>query len=153
MVLDADYVYWIDPAVGDPTLRKTSLDGLSEELAHVGRAYELAMDSQYVYWNDGQDLRRVGLTGGQPSTIATAVPPGSLAVDASFVYIATTDDPYDGGMVRAHSIVKVPAGGGTPVTLASTRNPGGLVIDATSLYWASFVNQGGTVADVMRLAK
>jgi hypothetical protein len=80
---------------------------------------------------------------GDTPTRLAAVPNGSVAIDATDIYMATLDG----------RILKVPVEGGAPVTLARAPSSAGLVADATRLHWASFIHSPSPTADVMMLAK
>jgi hypothetical protein len=147
IAIDATNAYWTDGNVGRNcdgglcgTVMKAPLAGgtpvaLASGLASPG---PIAADSTSVYWITAIGLdtgisevvaMRVSLAGGPPTTLASDLVGGQIAigiaVDGTGVYETVND------MVK-----KFPLGGGTAATLASAeKHPTAIAVDATSVYW------------------
>lgn len=92
---------------------------------------DLVTDGASVYWTVDGELRKVGVSGGTVTVVATDVgSPGiALAVDGSNVYWA--------GTASAQWVIKkVSINGGAETTLATvSHTPMGMAADATHIYW------------------
>jgi hypothetical protein len=150
-VSDDTHLYWFSDNQPNGEIRLMSLaksGGPATILTHGGGATPdgPAFDGKDVYWTTyggwttpvpPSTLQALPAIGGTPSLLASPSGPGDLAVDASNVYFADSDD----------AIMKVPKGGGTPTVLVGQLNrPFGIVLSDSNVYW---INQGdGTIATI-----
>ena len=96
---------------------------------NAGAPYQEVIDSESIYWADGNDIVSVPLDGGTVRTIASGLAqPQHVAVDDTAVYWVTYGN--------SASVQKTALGGGGPiVTLASALSyPGWLAVDDTNVY-------------------
>ena len=152
IVADATSVYWIrvatqpDGGEADEVAEcaKAGCNGVPTVLA-VDRSVEgLAVDASSVYWTNGYGtIRKVGLAGGTPTTIASGQDGATkIAVDATNVYWndqLPLRGPRDHTFHESPSpgaVMKMPIAGGNPTTLASNVSPFEIAVDAVSVYWA-----------------
>jgi hypothetical protein len=88
----------------------------------------IVVDGSNVYWTNGDDLRRVAISGGPGVTLVSNSQFRGLAQDGTYVYWAT----YGGGTVMR--IAK--NGGEAPAALAQgLAHPSKMAIDGGTLYW------------------
>jgi hypothetical protein len=137
---DATDVYWLDAA--DATVRRTPRAGGPTAILATAQPSQglagLALDGTSVYFSTYDDqghgvIRRVSKWGGPVQTLATAVDPTTIVVDAWFVYYA--DASVLGG---TNTIARVPKLGGTPIVISRDEDALGLAADADDLYWKRF---------------
>jgi hypothetical protein len=110
-----------------------------EELASgEDEPYRLAIDDRYVFWISGTELRRVALTGGDVSTLATGAGLRSLAVASGYVYFT------DG---LAGVVARVDREGGAVEELGGGTYPSGIFVDDIRVYWSNGGMSVGETAD------
>jgi hypothetical protein len=110
----------------------------------------VAVDSTNAYWANMGGIRdspsgaivKVPLLGGTPTTLASALYPGAIAVDVESVYWTT-----------ATGVFKVPIGGGATTTLATELNPTSLAVDDTDVYWTDWGRGGESDGSVMKVSR
>lgn len=149
IAVDATYVYAGNDTTGQ--ILRTTKDG-AQQLAMGGTfssVDDLALDADALYWTDARARRvySMPIGGGIPKAIASDLPytPSYLAVDATRVYLTTTD----GNLVAA-----MDKDGSNFTVLASVQFGGSyaLAVDDRFVYWTAFVN-GDLAGSVWRLAK
>jgi hypothetical protein len=138
IAVDATNVYWTATTVIESAPKS---GGAATTLASANYAYEIAVDSGYVYWTDqgangpqGSGIWRVAKTGGNAVQVANPSAMGSngpmgIAVDSTNVYFTTADG----------KIWQVAKSGGTPLLLASDggNEPWGIAVDDNAVYYVS----------------
>jgi sugar lactone lactonase YvrE len=159
LVADGQYVY----AAGfDGTVVRIPDDGGAAQQMNPGlqlpNAFDLAVDSQNVYWsqddpNNGYGtVNVVSLTGVSPHTFATMqAQPGGLAVDSQNLYWTNVGTNLN---FLSGTVVMCPLTSCTnPVTLASGQHiPREIGVDDVAVYWANYGN-GDFDGSLMRVAK
>jgi hypothetical protein len=145
-------------------------DGLCEPLRLTATGpspFALAVDAEAVYWTEivSGAVKKVALSGGSATTLATVKTAADLVVDAQNVYVigelGLFSVPHAGGngtmllpndvntgsnlaidgawLYTANpNITKLPVTGGTPTVLASQQYARSLVFSAGVLYWPAF---------------
>lgn len=147
IAVDPSSVYWIDSDVGDGgAVVKVGLGGGTPTTLAEGQPQTggLAVAGGTVYFTTGScfsttactaNVESVPAKGGAVSTLASGAG-GSLAVDATNVYVAT----------GSGKVMKVPRGGGAPTTLwFEQANDDSVTVDSTSVYWTN------SIGDVMKI--
>jgi len=120
--------------------------GTARVLSDLATTYVMALDGPHIYWADVDgEVSRVEKTSttkeavmhvpkGVPPATPRFVPKG-LAVDATSVYVATTDD-KDGGTVQAAFYTTQKCGGPARLMTSDVIFSYGLAVDGDHLYWA-----------------
>lgn len=126
-------------AVGAQIVRRAPLLGGSEETFKSGLEdpAAIALDDEYVYFNDGSNVRRLTLEGADYITVAEGnYKILDIALDDTHVY-----------WVGGESVMRAPKDGSamTAELLAIGTYTWGIRLDATHVYWASL---GGEVKRV-----
>lgn len=141
ITLDATHAYWTtgrriaDAGPSGGTVMRVALMGGAPEML-VPDQYlptEIAVGSHNIYWIDefARQVMTAPLTGGEPTTFATAGQASALAVDTTSVYWLNFD--Y---ITLTSAVMKAPLGGGPAVQLAPARlNTRGLAVNASGVYW------------------
>jgi hypothetical protein len=146
---DDTHLYWFSDNQPNGEVRLMSLaksGGPPTILAHGsgGTPDGPAFDGKDLYWTTWggwttpvppATLQALPAIGGTASLLASPSQPGDLAVDASHVYFADSND----------AIMKVPKAGGAPTVLIGRLNrPFAIVLGDSNVYW---INAGdGTIA-------
>ena len=92
VAVDSKYIYWEDYSTGD--IGRANLDGTSPNTDFITAscgATGLAVNSQYIYWNNCTSIGRANINGtGVNQTFVSTGPnnPSGLAIDGSFIYWA-----------------------------------------------------------------
>ena len=99
------------------------------------------MHRRFLYWTEpfGTDqgmIKAIPLTGtGPPTTLVTGqISPAGIAVDASYIYWATSAAPGAQALIQ-----KAPLTGSPPTNVIDDpelESPAGVAVDATHIYWA-----------------
>lgn len=138
IAIDADNVYWCDPAIS-----RVSKNGGAATTLAAAPGTGIAVDSRNVYWSEygvGGAVKKITLTGGSPVKLATADFAQDLAVDSTSVYYS------DGGLIK-----KVDIDSGIVTSL--TSEPHGvytLAIDSTHVYWIASLDWGTALKKVSK---
>ncbi len=129
IAVDSNSVYWTE--YDSNTLKKLEFTtGLTTTLATgVTSPSFIAIDSSNVYWAQFESIKKVGLNGGNITTLASAMSPNAIAIDASSVYWIEQGSPNG-------TIKKVGLSGGPVITLESGLSyPCVLAVDSANVYW------------------
>lgn len=145
IAVDDRYAYWLDQGTPDDdyaegaVMRVAKAGGEAERVAgDKGNLLALAVDDAFVYWtrSGGTELRRAPKSGGPVAPVLKNLRfPGSVAVDAGFVYV--TETAWEG------RVLKVPKAGGETVAIATEQHhPTEVLVDNSTVYWINEVNFG-----------
>jgi Domain of unknown function (DUF5050) len=180
MAVDDANVYCTSGSSGKiQTVTKVALSGsapvtLNSSTQHS--AMGIVVRAGTVYWNAGDVIESMSVSGGAPTTIASGVVSSDIAMNSTAVYWQTSTGiasaPLSGGtpttvaLSMPHvqqmtvdddhvywtdstdgTVMKAPLGGGAATTLYAGDLPYAIAVDDTSVYWTSAT--GGTV---MRLS-
>ena len=137
---DSTNVYW---AEDNCTVNEASITGGTPTVlaSTLGVPMDIAIDSMNVYWGEasmsGGWVKKVGITGGTATVVATGYMPHGLTVDSTNVYWAD-GTPADSGMMTWGTGTVNTAGinGGTVSVLApGLTYPIDVAVDSTNVYW------------------
>lgn len=144
----------LDPTQKTPVLRRMNYDGSGVEVLIERCVFfqkGMLADADFVYFRDGDnDLKKIAVNGGSPTTLATDTCCGGLAMDETYIYWGQWGDAGE-----SNSIWRIAKNNGEPEFIASFSDPNnyniyGLAVDDTDIYWAGG-NIGGGI--VRKLAK
>jgi hypothetical protein len=144
----------LDPTPKTPVLRRMNYDGSGVEVLIERCVFfqkGMLADADFVYFRDGDnDLKKIAVNGGSPTTLATDTCCGGLAMDETYIYWGQWGDAGE-----SNSIWRIAKNNGEPEFIASFSDPNnyniyGLAVDDTDIYWAGG-NIGGGI--VRKLAK
>jgi hypothetical protein len=133
LILFGDYIYWANSSAPETIKRVRKSGGSAEQLVKSANAWNIALDSESLYWSEilhGRIMKAPIDGSGTPTVLV----PGSssdfagLAVSGPFAYWAPS---HKGGIWR------VPTAGGDTVKLANSPDPRDLTANAISLFWTS----------------
>ncbi len=145
ITVDDRYAYWLDQGTPDDdyaegaVMRVAKAGGEAERVAgDKGNLLALAVDDAFVYWtrSGGTDVQRAPKAGGPATPLLKGLKfPGSVAVDADFVYV--TETAWEG------RVLKVSKAGGEIVAIATGQHhPTEVLVDDSTVYWINEVNFG-----------
>ena len=109
--------------------------------------FEIAVDSNYVFWSDATNIYRTALIGGPYDIV---IPLQAAPVDESPIVNMVSDGSHL-YYADTHSVYRVPVLGGTPdVVTTGWRTISRLALDAANLYFTD--NSGGVVVQIAKCA-
>jgi murein DD-endopeptidase MepM/ murein hydrolase activator NlpD len=132
---DGNEVFWSD--YGSSSIKKVSVNGGTVTTLFSGtyNTSGIALDSTYVYFGYGGELRKIAKSGGSIVVLASnnyAV--SHVAVDSASVYWTN----YSEGTVKKVSI----NGGGVTTLAAGPSGPSGITLAGNNVYWTEQNNPG-----------
>jgi hypothetical protein len=156
ITVDDANIYWGEhgqTSADDFVMRASRTGGGAVTLAR-GTANALASDGTDLYWTDWDQaggntgtIRRIPVTGGALTTLATVSSPLCIALDDANVYWSE---------VWSGALVELPKAGGTAITLAHAMaglSSSSIALDGHNVYWSapapvSVSKAGGAVSPV-----
>jgi hypothetical protein len=164
ILVDDTNVYYFTPVMCEPnecehdgTLVALPKDGapsstLATGLGGIGTA---VVHAGFIYWvdgtEDGTDVRRIPVGGGDVQVLASGFALISLAVDDTYAYFIDTN----GGTERTSGLWRVPIVGGAKEAIVVSNSVGlAVTVDDTALVWAvEPVSADDPSPGIMMLAK
>lgn len=138
IAVDASSVYWIESGGPSCVMRVPLAGGAPVAVTPAKKSVTcagLAVDSNGVYFIEGDNVMRAPLAGGAPATLASAQPlylPNILAIHDASIY-------WNNGGSSPATIMRVGLAGGTPQVVAQGDDiADGFAVDGASVYWAEF---------------
>lgn len=106
----------------------------------IDTAWEVTVDLTHAYFiTHGGDVRRVALTGGPATTLASKqASPMAVALDDEHVYWSTWGPHMSGDYKPYGKVFRAPKAGGAAMELATGQTaPTSLAVDDTHVYWTN----------------
>lgn len=106
----------------------------------IDTAWEVTVDLTHAYFfTHGGDVRRVALTGGPATTLATKQEsPMAVALDDEHVYWSTWGPHKSGSYKPYGKVFRAPKAGGAPMEIAGGQTaPTSLAVDDTHVFWTN----------------
>lgn len=141
VAVNSAYVAWLDTCGGTVDVLAKS-GGTPTILASGFDASALVIDDEYAYFGDVTDIKRVPLSGGTPTQIASVEEDLSTGLADQFT-VDTTNLYASNGV----SLLEMPKDGSAPFQAIGTSEIGArIVADSDAIYWA-------TIDTIQRLSK
>lgn len=133
--IDNTYIYWTESGgTGADVINKMAKEGGAVTTLTNGLTAprNIVADGANLYWMESPgNIKQVSVSGGVPTTLASAWSLGNLATDSTYVY--WTEALCCGS---ATALKKVPVGGGGTITLGTGPGIGTLAVDETYVYYS-----------------
>lgn len=145
VAVDADHVYWADPAGG--TIGRANLDGSNPDYSFIAGASNpcgIAVDGNHIYWTNltGNSIGRANLDGSSASQsyIDAVSDPCGLAADNKFIYWTSATLHYVGRAL-------IDSGDKGPPVIEEDKDFDfcGLAVGGGHLFWGGFGDRIGRV--------
>jgi len=138
LAADSGHVYYgvFSGMGGNTQITRADPDGSNQ--TNVGSPFSgqlsgLAVDSNYLYYNTGAKIARVGLNGSNPTDLVTGLTNASgLAVNSSYIYWGTKGS-------SSSTIGRANLDGTSPTAsfISGLSKPAGVAIDNAHIFWTN----------------